>query len=221
MHALLLVILPALVAQDGNEAEKLFRKMEMKITQAKSLELVFDLTMDGRDKLTVKGKFLLASGNKARMELDVDSPREKNMMIIIGDGAAVQMVEGDKKGFPETTSDHLSQVIRDSLARSSLMAGMEGIDKKRSLKLTTADFQLGAKEAVNGHMAQIVTYKLINENAKDRTINVQVWIDVKTSLPLRRVLTIERGERKESITENYTTLTLDPMLDAKLFELPK
>src|SRR5262249_2300554 len=70
--ALLAALAPAFAVQ-GNDAEKLFREMEKKITEAKSLRVASDIDVkDKREGGTLKGGTLkstvaLAPGNKLRL----------------------------------------------------------------------------------------------------------------------------------------------------------
>jgi hypothetical protein len=52
-------------------------------------------------------------------------------------------------------------------------------------------------------------------------INATVWVDVKTHVPLKRLLTAKVGDQELKVTKTYSKVVVDGKLDAKTFELPK
>ena len=50
---------------------------------------------------------------------------------------------------------------------------------------------------------------------------VTVWIDVKTNLPLKRVIAANEGTETITVTVTYTRIALDAKIDDKEFQLPK
>ena len=48
-----------------------------------------------------------------------------------------------------------------------------------------------------------------------------VWIDIKTTLPVKRQLRVNMGGERMTLTENYSEFRLNAKLDAKVFDLPK
>jgi len=56
------------------------------------------------------------------------------------------------------------------------------------------------------------------ESAK-LSLSEKLWLDVETNLPLKRVFT---GKLNKEFTyrENYSEFSLNPKVDAKLFDLP-
>jgi outer membrane lipoprotein-sorting protein len=51
--------------------------------------------------------------------------------------------------------------------------------------------------------------------------SVEVWLDQKTGLPVRRAITFRIAGNVSTITEDYEKLALDEKIDVKLFKLPK
>lgn len=84
-----------------------------------------------------------------------------------------------------------------------------------------SDFKLGRKEKVGGREAQVVTFQLALRLMElgGRPVQVKVWIDIKTNLPLKRELIVDGGALR--FTDTYTDMKLDEKLDPRLFELPK
>ena len=52
-------------------------------------------------------------------------------------------------------------------------------------------------------------------------INETVWVDAKTHLPLKRLLTAKVGDQELKVTETYSKVVVDEKIDAQTFELPK
>jgi hypothetical protein len=63
--------------------------------------------------------------------------------------------------------------------------------------------------------AQVVQYQIQN-NKIGNLVEMSVWIDTKTQLPLKRA---EAGKTQRS-TERYGVFTVDSKLDGKLFDVP-
>ena len=89
--------------------------------------------------------------------------------------------------------------------------------------------QLGKREKVGEHDAQVVEYQLTckvesekNWKGSNATLAVKLWLDVKTGLPLKRSITGKIDNIDEiAITETYTKFVIDEKIDEKRFELPK
>ncbi len=77
--------------------------------------------------------------------------------------------------------------------------------------LRATDFKAAEGEKVGGRDAKVLRYKL-------GTLGVILWLDARTHLPLKRHIL---SEKRVVITETYKEFTLDPKIDAKVFELPK
>ncbi len=61
----------------------------------------------------------------------------------------------------------------------------------------------------------------VKVKGKDATaLSVKVWLDAKTNLPVKLVLT-GGGSDITDITETYSEFTIDAKVDGKSFELPK
>jgi hypothetical protein len=81
--------------------------------------------------------------------------------------------------------------------------------------------KLGKKEPVSGVESQVIEHQITLKNL-EQPISVTVWVDVKTNLPVKRVVTLkEEGRDTITVTETYTKAVVDGKLDEKEFELPK
>ncbi len=233
MSATLLVATIPVFAQE-NEAEKLFRSMEKKIRAAKSLKVVSAAEAEFGGKVTkLKATGQFAEGNKSRIDAESDDGSRQMKLLFISDGKQTgKLIPGPVPQFADsgaTKAKHNESLIA-AVARAGMVASVKIAEEGELLDLEKimplSEFKLGAKERVGAAEAQIVEF-VLTFDGKQRT-PIQVWIDTKTMLPLKRAMQSERkmpgtGEmiKGERITETYTEFLLDPKLDAKVFELPK
>jgi outer membrane lipoprotein-sorting protein len=227
----LLPVAPAIApAQGGDEAEKLFRVMEKRLSRARTLRLAFRVdTHLGREKGMMTGTLMLAAGNKARLGIKGKSFGKDLNAELVSDGTRMGVLDlSSAKPMEAPAPKQLNEILTVALTRQGLFLGLDslqrGLDRKREGDLKPAedfpvsDLKLGRREKFMGREAQLLTYA-VRYDAK-RKLNATVWIDRETGLPLKRVLTHPEVQR-EQITEIYTDLKLNEKLDAKQFELPK
>jgi len=226
------VALPAL-AQEGNEAEKLFRKFETKLAAAEAVRIALEGTAAGIEDvpgvLKYNGSMVFAKGNKARFEMEVEMEGKKQKANVVSDGVKLtgDLFEGKgrledtpKKLFDELIGffKHGGPVVGHVLSSSSSEGGRSIATFKASA------FKVGKKEKIGKREAQVIDYTLVLENAPKEVDKVsfseRLWLDVKTNLPLKRVFT-GKLKKEFTYTETYSEFTLNPRVDAKLFELPK
>ncbi len=228
-----LVILFALHADDKNEAEQLFRKMETKLASAKSLECTFKLEFDpagGKGE----GSLALADGNKSRVEATCeDDGKKKTSFALISDGEkTVWSQDGSATKVP--TPKWLNDRYRASLPRAGVVTSLGVVlaplnpnaeqpkikEFKAEDEVKVSDFEFfRRKEKVGDQEAQVVLYKLHIKAVKEPLL-VLVWIDVKTNLPLKRSIN-GTGDDRWCVLETYTKWTIDEKIDPKKFEVPK
>ena len=81
--------------------------------------------------------------------------------------------------------------------------------------------KLGKKESVFGVETQAIEYQITPRGAKE-PISATVWVDVKTNLPVQRVVALKVGKDDDhTVTETYIRAVADGKLDEGEFELPK
>lgn len=232
-------LVPAAWAQD-NEAEKLFRDMEKKITAAKGLEVVFTYQLEGK---TTKGSLLLTNDNKARLQVsgrfsfgikgnanfemvsDGKKFKTKGARLVSGPtGKAGFKLGGQTEGETPKAFHawYAATVSRSGMGPLVLglpyTLGAEIDPDGEETRMKVYDFKAGAAEKVGKRQAKPVRYRC--GKGGDDDPEVTVWIDTETGLPLKRVYALPRGERIR-ITENYSEVNLNPKVDAKALELPK
>jgi outer membrane lipoprotein-sorting protein len=217
-------LVPRVHAQQ-NEAEKLFRAMEKKVTSAKAVRVASDDKVDAPG-IRLKWMLVFAEGNKCRLEGSVESEGKVIKESTISDGAKLLSTQ---RGVPRPKEDappDLTTMLQGSILRCGMsvqwLTGLDG--KKQGFKIDedfkVTDFVLGDKEKVGEHEAQVVRYNVFLRGKVK--LPVSVWLDAKTKLPLKRVTTIpDKGEQKLTVTETFIQVTLNPKLEPKTFELPK
>ncbi len=52
-------------------------------------------------------------------------------------------------------------------------------------------------------------------------MSVALWLDVKTGLPVKRIVTAGVAGERMTVTETYGKFTLDEKVDVKKFDLPR
>jgi outer membrane lipoprotein-sorting protein len=217
------------VAGQADDAAKLFQGMERALTRAKTLRASAGVVMqtpEGDIKLV--GAVHLAEGDRANLSFDstVDGKHRKGTLV--SDGKRMRWAVGGSPGPERPTPVGLGRLLAGKFARAGvgfsffLATGDEAEEPKKGIDALypASGFRLGAKERVGGRDAQVVEYRL-TWAGKEPVFRASVWVDVKTSLPLKRVLTASKGGNTIRITEVYADVTRDAKLDDKLFDLPK
>lgn len=220
-----LAVYPA-AAAEPNAAEKLYRDMEQKVRAAKTLRVRFDLTItDSNDKEgKVKGALTLGEGDKYRAEGDGKMFGEAVRFVEVSDGARVKTTEGlgaPKDDKEEKSAKGVGAYLRAALPREGFFLSTLDMDRRDDRPpggLILADFELGDKEWVGKHNAQIVRYAITEKGTP--YLSMKMWLDVDTHLPVRLVVTGGTSDWKK-IVETYDEFVLDPAVEAKAFEAPK
>jgi outer membrane lipoprotein-sorting protein len=228
-----LPLLPAL-AQDSDEAEKLFRKLETKLSEAKSLRVALEGTAEGiedlRGTLKYKGTMVLAQGNKARFEMEMEMAGKKHRTTFVSDGTKmIGDIAGEAGKPPRDTPKKFFEVTIDFFKHGGPVAGYVfsssgGEGKETFARFKPSAFKLGQKDKLGERKAQVIEYKLTLEDppkgAEKLSLSEKLWLDAETNLLLKRVFT-GKLKKEFTYTETYSEFTVNPKLDAKLFELPR
>jgi outer membrane lipoprotein-sorting protein len=220
-----LVLLLVLPGAEPNEAEKLFRQMETKLAKAKTVDCAYEARVEADEAVTMKGTLLLGEGNKFRWEVNFESGGMKEKFTWVGDGAKMTVIlNGDAKP-PEDVDKEGGVFWRAAVARTTMISFFWDHWWADDEYLQLSAFKLRKKEMIDKQEVQVVQYTLTLKKAKEEKVEVSVWIDTKTQLPLKRVLTGSMPGsmlgKKMTITETYTKFEIDGKIDPKQFELPK
>jgi outer membrane lipoprotein-sorting protein len=229
----LLLPLPAL-AGGGDDAEKLFRELEKKVLAAKSLHLASEIEMVVKDE---KGKFkgtLDLMGKKARFKMT--GPFVKKRGAVDGEAMTMEAVSDGMKLVAtitppgKSTTKPTPKTFHELLCKMVCRAGVSGTlfiiepagpgpekeaDPDQVFKVS--DFKAGKATKVNGRAARVLHYRVTLPGQEP--LDVTLWLDAKTLLPLKRVFA--KTGMRPALTETHTEFKLNPKLGAKTFELPK
>jgi outer membrane lipoprotein-sorting protein len=218
----------------GIEAERIFRAMEKKITEAKAFKVA--VTIDAKGDMTQKvgsfrGFLLVTGDNKARLNVGGADFGEDRSWQMVSNGKQVKVRPYDV-GVSEVSKDeetlpmpvNLRRHIARRVTRTGVYLNLLRMPVAMVLAAGSPDetlhvggFKAGAAEKVGGRDAKVVHYAVGVSGPADDEATFTVWIDAKTLLPLKRVIVMKRWS--VTITETYTEFTLDPKIDAGAFEL--
>jgi outer membrane lipoprotein-sorting protein len=226
---MLLAIIPAVLlalAQGENQAEKLFRESEKKLTEADQAQIIVESTLEGaQEKGRLKGTYLLAKGSKASFFVQGNLRGEEFKMSAVSDGTTMKMVTMLQPQEAQNTPKDLNAMIAGTFSRIGMLAAFRNTTlqvggKKPELddRFKLSDFVLGKKEKVSERDAQVINYKLLIDNRD--TAESTIWFDTETKMPLKRVLISKNDNESLRITETYQ-IRLNVKIDEKNFELPK
>jgi hypothetical protein len=224
---LALLMVPALV-QNDDDAEKQILGMEKKLGAAKTLQVSFEADVEGLVGFgTLKGTLTVAAGNKIHLDGAFwNDDKKTDNWKIVSDGAHMKR-EGLRLDATKPASKKLTENYRSSLTHGGyhmqLFVSSEGPQESWPI-FRASEFKLEGKEKVGKRQAHVIVCKLtpLEKNDTDkRTWSESLWIDVETNLPLKRIVACTFEGKKATFTESYTTFSVDPKIDAMLFELPK
>jgi outer membrane lipoprotein-sorting protein len=223
------LLLPALASQES-DPEKLFRAMEEKILSAKHFQVSGEMNVAGgkRDKSRFNVSILLGQGNRARLATVAEVDGEKRNLLMTSDGTRMRLSgTADKQPSERPTPKYLHRGLALTLARLGLTAGLRPFRLRPSAKpddpepdrqITLSDFKMGPAEKVEEREARVIRYKASGPAAPG-PVEVTLWLDARTGLPLKRVLSLEKF--KARITETYREFHLNPKVNPRVFELSK
>lgn len=226
--SLVALFLPAEPAPAG--AEALFKRMEQPVLKCKTFRCDLKIVLEPGKDNTVKGRLLVARGNKLRLELDGSIMGKSGKAAFVSDGTKMLMT-GMGPGKPQQANKHLTEIVLASVSRAGIVLPLffaaevkKAGEKPKPFNLekdyTVSGFKLGKKEMVAGVMAQAIDYKIRMRGGKDQ-VDITVWVDAKTHLPVKRLVRLKRDTENLTVTETYTKAALDEKIDGKEFTLPK
>lgn len=196
-------------------AKKLYEASKKKVLDAKAFKIAVDANFKGKTRSgTMKGTIIVASGNKVRVELTMTFGNRANELKMVCDGKKMASTSRGKTRTQDVEKDFAAK-IRDAIVRIGPTASVTRGSGRPVQPHKLSGFALGGKETIAKRQAQIIKYNLTQG---DEVLNITAWIDAKTKLPLKRVVTREGRDGK--VTES-TAFTLNPKLDAKTFKLPE
>jgi outer membrane lipoprotein-sorting protein len=225
--ALMALAAPAFAQE--NEAEKLYRAFEKKLLAAKAYRFSFDLDANGPNKFKFRGELLVAAGNKLKVSF-VGTDNDQLNKPISGSAASdgkQYRTEFIKDGQPQSKSnaapEQLTEYLTSYLAMldSVTAIGYAGRSRPEQApgKVKPGGFKLGAKERFGDREIQAVEYTVVVPDRNgDQQYTVQLWLDPKSQVPLKRVAEYQGAI---VVTEHYSNWQWEPKLAADEFTLPK
>lgn len=220
LGVLLAGVVPSALAQSGLEPGVRMGAMRNALDKAKTLKIGFTAELDAKKgKGDVKGTILLGQDEKVRMELDMTFNGKSQGIITVADGKTMRTRQpsGDIKSQPARKNMRMNIVTmleRVGIAYPLLSlrsSDEKDPDLKKELTLSNAKFKENEKNIYK------CTYTLATKDAK---FDVELWLDGKSNLPIRRVLRAEKEDQTVTITETYT-VELNPKLMDDAFTLPE
>ncbi len=224
---LLAATLPGL-AQAPDEASRLFRAMEKRLTEADTLTLRFALAVeaDGKTLFTLKGTVAIARGDRVRESCDRTGLGPDTRSELIADGKRLRTTVANAREGKVTTiacPKGLGATFVKVLTYTDHVSGWVFLDLTREQQLKPdamfriKDLKLISKEKVSGREAQMLSYSVILINGM--TLPVALWIDVQTGLPLKRLTVFTNGGGSSRTTETFAEIRSNEKIDPRQFEV--
>jgi hypothetical protein len=221
---------------NAKEAEKLFRKMEEKILKCRTLQTEVDVSYVSESSNTkLHGGVAVAPGDKLSIELrtvESDPAKNKVVYLVLSDGTKWYNV-GVAPPIGQPKPERLGEMGLASMTRLGVYLGLYDIihlsvnDQPFKFDMNkyfpVGDFKTGKKETISGVEAQAIEYSFKPPNVSiwRGPISVTTWVDEKTNLPVKRVVTHTQAGKPVTVTEAYSKMVLDEKIDDKRFELMK
>ena len=226
--AALILVAPLLSSPAQGDAEDIFRECRKQFREAKTLQFKFTsvTTLGDREDKTV-GTVHLGQDNKARIALRRERPGSTYTEEMISSGAKMirihsrdgrrQLLDAPKTLIGDcrflllrlgANEDRLGKIFRGRYLKS----------RHRLTGMQVSEFRRGAREKVGDREAQEIRYTLGYEG-RGGGLEMRLWIDLETKLPLKRIVTIKGRPGIPPIVERYTEFRLNEKLAPVLFEI--
>jgi len=227
MKVLALCATVLLLPQERNEAHALLKKMESKLLDAKTLQLKVEGTSRlSNSPVTLKSSLLIGEDNRFQFDLDVAKSEGNVIFQAVSDGSKWK-TSIDKFNIPIDVPPNLKVQLVEAFFRSGtlfcarwLEAMADKEDKRPEFRKLPdyANFKMGRKEKMGGRDVQLIHFTI---KGPDNPVSVSLWIDVGTTLPVKRELRGMQGVVDVTTVETFSELKLDEKIDPAKFELPK
>jgi outer membrane lipoprotein-sorting protein len=225
---LLAPVMLAVLAQPGTDPQKLFLAMEEKITNATSVQITFEARVESpQDNGTAKGTVTFAPKNRVQARVDLGFASKPSRLVMVSDGTHLYASEDGKQEKLEPTPSFLGSALVTLASKTGITAGLfhdvfRGVGNQKAVNpfadLKTTHFKLGKGETIGDQTTQVVEYRMA---LADVTLEAAVWIDTKTTLPVKRRVVRSMGGERLVVTETYSVFQVNAKLDEKTFALPK
>ncbi|GEM_PF-2941507 len=207
------------MAAQENQAEELFKKLEKKFAEAKSVTLGFKLDMvdkrtkEEEKKSAVEGTIRAKSGDRFIMDVTIRDKGEDDKFFARSDGKTLRIRSGDRPEKEEKYPKGMSRFLTGATIRSGVfvlqsMGREEAPDPAEYLKVSDFSMNEGGRVEV-----KVVMYTLTVDGKK---ASVSLWLDTEKLVPVQRKVRIEGDEgRIMTFEEHYTKVSTDEVPDAE------
>lgn len=222
------MLLAALLAllQDP-AAEETWRKLEESIVKAKTVTVRFRVEGTGAQEapdrdLRANGTMTLKEGGKMRLEITMTTGGRERKSVLIGDGKNLSLaVDGaETRSVPAAKgTEGLAPLLLARLGAmmSSFMPVGAGAPEG-SLSIEVSGVKAGEDDGA-AKTLQFVTTNKVREKVMSAT-DTRLWWDPKTRLPIKRVLTLRKGDAVQgTLTETYEKFELDADVPDETFRV--
>lgn len=238
---------PSAIALDehgDDDAAKLFQRMEDRLAKADSLKCSLKIDYEGTGepgaplmKRQLSGSLALVDGQRVRFELhkagsETDEPGVPYWLSIRDSQRVLHQDSGmpkpqiHKAGTEDAVGDYAALLARSGLMLVTFpLPPVEARDMKD--RFPVSEFKLGPKEKIGDVTAQRLDYRFDVKGQKqpdgtDAPFQASVWLDPKTSLPLKRTITWKlQGVQVMAITEYYNDCGANEKIDSSIFHVPE
>jgi outer membrane lipoprotein-sorting protein len=228
MKFLAVPMLAALLAPAGDDAAKSLKALEDKVARADIVQATFDVKFEaGKITASTRGTFTVAAGNKARVDLVHEVMGVSQKDALISDGMKSVLTRDGKPQPSREYTKNLRSALTVFLARSGLSnyffgpGPLEWSERDPLEVVKVINPKQLKVEKVDGRDAVAIEYNLDTTKITNVTYTGTVWVDLKTHLPLKRVIRLELSGQPATITETYSNVRLNPKLAPDFFQLPK
>jgi outer membrane lipoprotein-sorting protein len=215
--ALLVLLLPALAgAGEGNEAEKLYRALESKVTKAKSIRVTFAAKITGgkrKEPDTVKGVLELREGDKGRGEVEEKRKGKEHKWTFGSDGKKLTVTDSElgqekEEELPKDFGARLRTILSRIGPAAMTLVKIPPRGWEKVLRLS--GFNFGKDTNRDGRAVRVLEYKVtLQYKVAKHSLSVKLWLDTATGLPVQREVRWEAESPPLRVVETYSKFKAD------------
>ncbi|HYV37427.1 MAG TPA: hypothetical protein VE988_17100 [Gemmataceae bacterium] len=226
--AMALLTLPVPVSAQPNEAEKIFRAFEKKLTDAKAAyKIAFEYEgANPGPRFKAKGELLIANGDQIKLTYTATEGGIEIAGSIVSNGQKMK-VEGGGKDVMAAANPQLTKYVKGYLPYMpaggifvAIEAAERGKPEDAPDKIKATGFKLAGKEKIGNKETQIVEFT-VDRLYGNGPVQCKIWFDVKTNMPLKRVFDMKEDGMAMRLVEQYASWEIDPKLTGDEFKLAK
>lgn len=225
------VLLVALVvgqpAQQPKDAEGWFKAMQAKVSAAKSVKVVVEVSLEGAAKIDGKMTATWTNDNQLNMDASSQAPGgQKDFDKVISDAKMAFTDTSKKAASRRDVEKTLTARFASLLLRAAVFTAVDEAttpgSQPKDEDLTLDKWKMGDAERIGRTAAQTIEYDCTIKNVP-MALKIKLWINTDTMLPMKRTLVINPGggAMEFRYTEIFSEFTINEKPDPKLFQLPR